>query len=505
MARLAAVVTVVLAAELLPAEGQPEVAVSRYTSGVSVHDPSIIRTQEGYYIFGSHMEVARTADLRRWTRVATGVNGANRLFDNLFTDRAAFEYVGRNDQGWYSVWAPDVIYNRAMGKYVMYFCTTSTYVKSNLCMATADAVEGPYTYQGIILYSGFTRLDMDKTDVLTVVNEEDAGRYLRGSRYENNLWPNAIDPNVFYDAEGRMWMAYGSWSGGIFVLEIDESTGLPIHPQADEANRVDPYFGKHLLGGSHQSIEGVYVVYDAESRYYFLFVSYGGLTSNGGYQLRAFRSRRPDGPYVDPAGQTLGVVFDHGKYGLKLLGNYTLPSLSLAYMSPGHGSALIREDGTRLLVYHVRFDDGGERHEPRVHQWFLNEEEWPVVAPEIFGGEELPASGYGGQVAGEYHLVGFGTDISAGIHEPSIVRLGPLGAVVDDDGRSIGRWSRQDGTPFMSISLAGVEFRGVFVRQVDEAGNNVMAFTAASRERASGDASVGTNESVWGLRYLGRK
>ena len=25
-----------------------------------------------------------------------------------------------------------------MGKYVMYFCTTSSYVKSNICFATAD-------------------------------------------------------------------------------------------------------------------------------------------------------------------------------------------------------------------------------------------------------------------------------------------------------------------------------------------------------------------------------
>ncbi len=31
-----------------------------------------------------------------------------------------------------------------------------------------------------------------------------------------------------------MWMVYGSWSGGIFLLEIDEKTGLVIHPKEDE-------------------------------------------------------------------------------------------------------------------------------------------------------------------------------------------------------------------------------------------------------------------------------
>ena len=40
----------------------------------------------------------------------------------------------------------------------------------------------------------------------------------------------------FYDKDGRMWMVYGSWSGGIFLIEIDEETGYPIYPEADEEN-----------------------------------------------------------------------------------------------------------------------------------------------------------------------------------------------------------------------------------------------------------------------------
>ena len=92
-----------------------------------------------------------------------------------------------------------------------------------------------------------------------------------------------------------MWMVYGSWSGGIFLLEIDEKTGLVIHPKEDEKNGVDPYFGKRLLGGGHKSIEGPYILYDEESGYYYLFVSYGSLTREGGYQMRVFRSKTVDG------------------------------------------------------------------------------------------------------------------------------------------------------------------------------------------------------------------
>ena len=88
-----------------------------FTAGASVHDPSIIKDNGTYYIFGSHMESAKSADLRNWTSFSSGVNAENKLFDNLFDgeedgDPAAFTYVGKNEEGGYSVWAPDVIYNK---------------------------------------------------------------------------------------------------------------------------------------------------------------------------------------------------------------------------------------------------------------------------------------------------------------------------------------------------------------------------------------------------------
>lgn len=87
------------------------------------------------------------------------------------------------------------------------------------------------------------------------------------------------------------------------LLEIDKTTGLVIHPEADKANNVDPYYGKRLLGGGHISIEGPYIMYDEASGYYYLFVSYGALTSNGGYQVRVFHSKTVDGEYVDMNGK----------------------------------------------------------------------------------------------------------------------------------------------------------------------------------------------------------
>ena len=239
-----------------------------FTADVSVHDPSVIEIDGTYYIFGSHMDSAKSTDLRKWTSFSTGVNAENPLFDNLFDgeeegDPAAFTYVGKNEQGGYSVWAPDVIYNEAMGKYVMYFCTTSSYVKSNICFATADNIEGPYHYVDTFLYSGYNYHDVKTQNVEELMGTNP--RPYTGSSYDNNNWPNCIDPDVFYDEDGRLWMVYGSWSGGIFLIEIDEETGYPIYPEADEENHVDSYYGKKLLGGYHNSIEGPHILYDDTS------------------------------------------------------------------------------------------------------------------------------------------------------------------------------------------------------------------------------------------------
>ena len=154
--------------------------------------------------------------------------------------------------------------------------------------------------------------------------------------YDNNNWPNCIDPDVFYDEDGRMWMVYGSWSGGIFLIEIDEETGYPIYPEADEENHVDSYYGKKLLGGYHNSIEGPHIMYDKTSGYYYLFLSYGNLQAKGGYQMRLFRCDTVDGTYTDAAGEDMYLFVEHKDHGLKMMGKFIhSQSLTQTYMAPG--------------------------------------------------------------------------------------------------------------------------------------------------------------------------
>jgi arabinan endo-1,5-alpha-L-arabinosidase len=469
---------------------------STYSSLAAVHDPSIIKDGDTYYIFGSHMEAAKSSDLWTWDSFTTGVNSNNKLFNGLF-ESAAFDWVGLNDQGGYSVWAPDVIYNEKMGKYCMYFCTTSDWNTSTLCLATSDKIEGPYEYQASLIDSGFIAENVSKTNVVDVLGYDGSDRgYWTSTDYNSNDWPNALDPSVFYDEDGRLWMVYGSWSGGIFILELDEDTGLVIHPEDDKENGVDKYFGKHLLAQGHKSCEAPYILYDKTSGYYYLYVSYGSLNREGGYNIRMYRSENPDGPYVDAKGNTwLDSTMNHSSFGVKVMGNYLLPSLSKAYMAPGHNSAMIDDDGRMFLVYHTRFDNGTENHQPRVHQMFVNEDGWPVVAPfafnEFTGGEErIAETGYSkDEIVGEYNFLSHMSDTSATIHDTEVINLNEDGTI---SGAVTGTWEQKKGSYYATIVMNDIEYKGVFFRQKDEAYQDVMTFTCLSN----------TNISIWGVKYI---
>ncbi len=475
------------------------ISTSKIEAGVSVHDPSIIKADGKYYIFGSHMSTAVSEDLRTWTSIGDGYKVKDQIYYELMANEDAFAYAGSkksviptDDRGWH-VWAPDVIYNEAAGLYYLYFCTSSTWNASNLCYATSENIEGPYEWQGALIYSGFTAQTLENTDVTEYVDEETAkDTYIKKSNeYNYNKYPNAIDPTVLYDEDGRLWMVYGSWSGGMYLLELDAQTGEVIHPEADEENRIDTYFGKRLMGGNHTSMEGPYILYDEQSGYYYLFLSYGSLTREGGYQIRVFRSETIDGDYVDMNGEfPLDTEnMEQAPYGLKLSGNYYLPSLEMAYMATGHNSAFIDDDGKKYIVNHTRFDNKTEDHEPRVHQFIVNEEGWPCMLPYATDGETVSETGYEmSDMAGRYYVINQGTAIDANIAEPFILYLEEDGKVYGDGVE--GSWEAKDNTCYMNITYGDTGYSGVFCQMNDEAGTQVMTFSA-----------VGNNESVWGVKY----
>lgn len=487
---------------------------------VSVHDPSIVKADGKYYVFGSHIAVGKSEDLMNWKSIGNAyTTSGNAIYGDLSSNlKQSFAWAGENDSdclGGYAVWAPDVFWNAAYenedgskGAYMIYYCTSSTYKRSCIGYAVSDKIEGPYHYVNTVVYSGFTKEEAYdtnskvntqylNTNLKTLIADKmlqdvNPNWFTADGAYNTDYAPNAIDPNLFYDAEGTLWMAYGSWSGGIYVLPIDQKTGLPIYPGEDgkteNGNRIDRYFGTQIAGGHTMSGEGPYIVYDQNNGYYYLFMSYAGLAADGGYNMRLFRSEKPDGPYLDAEGNNASLAgkVDNNAYGIKLMGNYQWNCLDVGYKSCGHNSAFIDEDGQFYLVYHTRFNGGTELHEVRVHQMFMNEDNWPVVAPYEYSGSQMSPEGYAlDEVIGKYEWINHQTDSSADMLSTQMISLNEDYTV---SGAVEGTWQMSKNR--MTITIDGVTYKGVFFKQLDESKERkeVMTFSVVGEN----------NTCIWG-------
>lgn len=63
----------------------------------SVHDPSIVKDGERYYVFGTHMTEAASEDLIHWQMKASGVTENN----SLFKDLPRYHQMFLNEEGWF--------------------------------------------------------------------------------------------------------------------------------------------------------------------------------------------------------------------------------------------------------------------------------------------------------------------------------------------------------------------------------------------------------------------
>lgn len=454
-----------------------KVPVTYNFTDVSVHDPSIVEVDGTYYIFGSHLAVAKTTDLMNWTLVDSGVKKNNKVIPDAMSEMSeAFTWAQTN-----TFWAPDVIHLED-GRFYYYYCNCEgSKPLAALGVAVSDNIEGPYKDLGVILKSGQNPDTLDEN----------------GDVYDATIEPNVVDPCVFYDREGKLWMMYGSYSGGIYILELDKKTGMPL----------EKGYGKKLLGENHLRIEGAFVQYSKETDYYYMFLSFGGLTADGAYNIRVARSKNPDGPYYDAQGNDMidckgpaGSFFDDAAaddFGTKLMGNYHWNAIdgeearngnAPGYLSPGHNSTLYDEKtGKYFLVFHTRFEGNGENHEVRVHQMFLNEEGWFVVAPYRYVGETIGTYDEA-EIPGAYKVINHQLDISAEIKSSENVVLREDHSVIGD---WHGTWElKGDNTCILTID--GIEYKGIFLKQWDEVNlKNVMTFTVQSLE----------GKSIWGSGY----
>ncbi len=468
--------------------------------GFTCHDPSIFKDKDGtYYILGTHITGGTSKDLINWVGMDTALRG------RFSTETIAQIREWNKDEksgSWNGyLWAPDVVYNPVLGKYCYYLSANGDDWKSNIVMLTADAPDGPYTYAGSVVYGGFTQEDMGQTDLPRVLGTDELPeRYIKNgikNKKWGDKWPNCIDPCVFYDDDGNLWMTYGSWSGGIFMLALDENTGLRDYNVSYETNEhSDAYFGKKIAGGWYVSGEGSYIQKIGD--WYWLFMSYGNLEAKGGYNIRVFRSKTPDGDYVDELGNSAlydKYIFNYNQsVGVRLFGGYKWRSFAQGQVAQGHNSALVDDDGRAYIIYHSRTTDGSEGHTVKIHQLFLNKEGWLVAAPYYFAGEKLPDRVDMAAFAGEYEVIVHKLNIdykNLDTNRPEFITLNPDGTIT---GAYEGSWNIENGSSYITLEFNGDTYSGVALRQcVENTDLETDVFTVLGKN---------TQITVWGSKTL---
>jgi arabinan endo-1,5-alpha-L-arabinosidase len=150
---------------------------------------------------------------------------------------------------------------------------------------------------------------------------------------------NAIDPAITLDADGKLWLAFGSFWTGIKLAELDPATG----------KRLDPNSPIHSLA-HHDMIEASYIYW--HDGHYYLFVNWGkccrGVKST--YNIRVGRSLKITGPYLDKEG--MDMLMDGGSLVLGSTG---------PFIGPGH-AGIISVGGKDWFSCH--FYDGTRKGRP---------------------------------------------------------------------------------------------------------------------------------------------
>ncbi|MES2476563.1 MAG: arabinan endo-1,5-alpha-L-arabinosidase [Verrucomicrobiota bacterium] len=259
------------------------------------HDPSTpILQGKTWFCFstGNGISIRTSPDLKKWTN-------AGSVFEKL---PAWHREIVPDHKGY--LWAPDVI--RLGDRYGVYYSVSgwgkNTSAIGLVSSPTLDPADPAYQWR----------------DDGIVIRSTDRSSF------------NAIDPQLFANTDGRLWMLFGSFWSGIQMIELDPKSGLR-HPQRQKVRQL----------AWNQSIEAPALLKHGD--FYYLFVNWGlccrGVKST--YEIRIGRSREITGPYLDADGNDLATGG-----GTLFLGNVG------ERIGPGHPAFIEQGDLTRMFYHY---------------------------------------------------------------------------------------------------------------------------------------------------------
>jgi hypothetical protein len=280
--------------------GLLQAAPPNLRGSLGIHDPSaVIQCGNLYYVFGTGQGIISksSADKMYWvTGPGVFANSPN------WTTNAVPGFAG-------NFWAPDISYFN--GQYYLYYAV-STFGSQISAIGLA------------------TNPTLDPTD--PNYQWTDHGPVIQsttGSAY------NCIDPSVTFDSSSNLWMSFGSFWNGIYLVQLNAATGLinatnptPVHLAVDSASG-DP-------------IEASYLYHYGS--YYYLFVNWGTCCATPAlastYNIRVGRSANITGPYLDR--NSVNMVSGGGTLFLKATGKF---------IAPGQ-MGILNENGNYYFGYH---------------------------------------------------------------------------------------------------------------------------------------------------------
>ncbi len=319
----------------------------------NVHDPSVIKADDYYYMYSTdaiwwpegavqesdtirtgNIQVRRSSDLVNWEFVGWAL-------DSIPAEAVAHirEAAGGKEPG--GIWAPYI--QKVDEGYRLYYSVSVFGANtSTIGLATSPSPEGPWEHKGLVV----------KT-------------------FESSAM-NAIDPSVVVDAQnGNHWMIYGSYFGGLFALQLDPDTGLPLK-EGDLGTVV-----ARRAEGKERIIEAPEVIYNPDTRKYYLFVSYDALFTH--YNVRVGRADKPEGPYLDIHGNNMADTTNN------------FPVLTYAYRFEDHpgwagvAHPSVINDGGRFFMFHQgRLSPENLMMVLHAREMFWTADGWPVVSPERY-------------------------------------------------------------------------------------------------------------------------
>ncbi len=237
---------------------------------LTAHDPStLVQCKNRYYVFytGQGIQSKSSADKVFWSPGPA-------VFTNApaWTSNAVPGFTGL-------FWAPDVLFFNNQ-YHLWYAVSTFGSQVSAIGLVTNPTLDpSDPAYQWT-----------DQGPVITSTN---------GSPY------NTIDPSFSWDPSGNLWMAFGSYWNGIYLVQLNATNGLRLAPNSPTYNLA-----------YNSSIEASYIF--RRGGYYYLFANWGSCCSgvDSTYNIRMGRSTSITGPYLDTNGVNMvnngGTLFQAG-------------------------------------------------------------------------------------------------------------------------------------------------------------------------------------------------